>query len=367
MNPRATVSLVFLSGLIFSCSGLNKKLGSFQEKEPDWVKTIQQIDKINENQTLKVSQAIEKITFGSCSDQNLPQPIWKPILEENSQLFIGLGDNIYASLPETKPISQAYLKQLNNKDIRSFRQSVPWIGTWDDHDYGFNDGGGLHSDYEEALASFRSYFPNSSKVISPNQKGIYHSFIIGNKPKTIQIIVLDTRSFRSSLEKDTRGIPLIIYRPTLDTKKTILGEEQWIWLENELQRPANLRLLISSIQVLPLEHGFEKWSNFPHERKRLFDLFKKHSIKNLVILSGDRHLSEVSKIQLDKKQKIFEVTSSGLNRVGNLFQETNFLRTEPSIFEQNYGIFDIDYLKKQISYSVKNVEGKTIQQHKIKF
>ena len=54
----------------------------------------------------------------------------------------------------------------------------------------------------------------------------------------------------------------------------MLGDAQWAWLAERLREPAALRLIVSSIQVLAEGHGWERWSNLPKERQRLFDLIR---------------------------------------------------------------------------------------------
>ena len=74
----------------------------------------------------------------------------------------------------------------------------------------------------------------------------------------------------------------------------MLGEDQWRWLAEQLRVPAEVRLLVSSIQVVAEDHGWEKWMNFPHERERLFKLIRETGAEGVIILSGDRHLAELS-------------------------------------------------------------------------
>lgn len=343
-----------------SCATLPKSMGPVALESPESV--FQTIKDLSPNQGLRVNQVLKQIVIGSCMDQNYPQPVWTTLKkQEGIDLFISGGDTVYASVPKDKPISKMYVKQLQNPDLVEFRKNVPWLGTWDDHDYGVNDGGGEHPEYEEAKKSFLAFLPNSSKVISPQQKGIYHSIIVGNKPQTLQVIMLDTRSFRSPLVPHPPGDPLKRYQPTQDKNLTLLGAEQWSWLETELQKPANLRLLVSSIQIIPEEHGFEKWANFPHERERLFKLMKKYKIKNLLLVSGDRHLAEFSKIKLDKKNSLLEITASGLNKGSQLANETNKHRLGTAVLEPNYVQLDIDYLKRRVNILVKSVSGELLK------
>jgi alkaline phosphatase D len=352
-------------GLISKLSFKPSKIRS--ERPAEDMSSLKKIETLSPNQPLKIGKVIEKIGFGSCMDQNYPQPVWKALKSENLDLFIVLGDIVYASVPDNKPISKAYLKQIENPDLNEFRSTVPWIGVWDDHDFGINDGGGDHPEFDDAKAHLQAFLPNSAKVTPPNQKGVYHSIILGNKPKTLQVIVLDTRTFRSPLEPDINGNPLRQYKPTSDTSKTLLGEEQWKWLETELQKRANFRILVSSIQVLPEQHGFEKWANFPHERKRLLELIEKNKLKNLVILSGDRHFAEVSQLKLNKKHSLIEITSSGLNKNSQLKDEKNALRVGVPYLESNYGTLILDYMKKVAFYRLKSSDGKLIYEHRIRF
>jgi alkaline phosphatase D len=319
------------------------------------------------NRLLKVGEVIESIAFGSCMDQNYPQKVWETLNSESLDLFIGLGDFVYASHPQDKPIGKAYLKQLEQEKLKEFRLKVPWIGVWDDHDFGVNDGGGDHEEFEEAKTHLLAFLPNSSRVIPPEQKGLYHSIILGNKPKKLQIILLDTRTYRSPLVPHAEPSNLQRYQANLDESSTLLGSDQWDWLEKEFQKPANFRILVSSIQVLPEKHGFEKWANFPHERKKLLDLIEKNKLQNLVILSGDRHFSELSSLKLNKKHHLLEITGSGLNKKSQLEDEINPLRIGRPYFQANYGVLKIDYMKRRAWYYLKSEDGHIQYERPIRF
>ncbi|MCS6837907.1 MAG: alkaline phosphatase family protein [Bdellovibrionaceae bacterium] len=317
------------------------------------------------NAPLKINQNIRRIAFGSCMDQHYAQPVWEALNRDQVDLFIGLGDLVYASAPADKPMGKAYLEQIEkNPQLIEFRKKVPWLGVWDDHDFGINDGGGHHPEYSEAKSLLMAFLPNSAKVMPPEEeKGVYHSVILGNKPQTLQIIFLDTRTHRSPLlpHPEAKNNPKLRYSPSDDPQARFLSEEQWAWLEQEFMKPANVRLLISSIQVLPDQHGFEKWGNFPKERERLLQLIKKHRLKNLVILSGDRHFSEVSRVPLNKKRFLYEITSSGLNRESNLMDEKNPFRVNGSAyFKPNYGLIEIDYARGRIIYQTKDQMGQEV-------
>ena len=106
-----------------------------------------------------------------------------------------------------------------------------------------------------------------------------------------------------------------------DPSKTYLGEKQWKWLNNSLKEKADIRFIVSSIQVIADGHGYEKWGNLPMEKLRLFNLIDKNNINNLIILSGDRHRGGIYKEKTNGGNQLFELTSSSLNLpAGKLFK-----------------------------------------------
>ena len=45
---------------------------------------------------LSAAEPVTRIALGSCADQDRPQPIWEAIVAQQPQLFLFLGDNVYA-------------------------------------------------------------------------------------------------------------------------------------------------------------------------------------------------------------------------------------------------------------------------------
>src|SRR5262249_38225405 len=134
--------------------------------------------------------------------------------------------------------------------------------------------------------------------------------------------------------------------PDNDEKKTILGEAQWQWLEKQLRAPAELRLLCSSIQLVPEDHGYEKWMNLPLERARLFKLLQATKANGVVVLSGDRHLAELSAMDAGIGYPLFDLTSSGLNQGytrGWRKLEANRHRVMTMNVGNNFGLVTIDW------------------------
>ena len=150
-----------------------------------------------------------------------------------------------------------------------------------------------------------------------------------------------------------------------DADAVLLGEPQWSWLEQQLSVPADIRIICSSIQLVPQFNGWEFWANFPDERKRLFSLLKRLGAKGVFIISGDTHWSELSRIDKVIDYSLWEMTSSGLTEEWKKVSP-NIHRVGAAYSQVNYGLIEIDWDQPdpQITLSIKGVIGQTvIQQH----
>jgi alkaline phosphatase D len=344
---------------------------------------------------LDATQSIQTIAFGSCADQDQPQPLWKTIEAQNPELFLFMGDNIYGSSKNQKPLSEQYRKLNRIAEYRSVREKVPFLAIWGDHDFGQNESGATPVDKEIARNEFLKYWTYLRTQLPKNQKALYHSKMIGAKKNTVQVIMLDTRWDRSDLKKNTddenttaspvvsaistdatSSTPAVVNtpknpRPYLadeDKSKHFLSEEQWNWLENELRKPAALRILVSSIQVIANDHQFEKWGNFPHERERLFNLLKTTKAKNLVILSGNRHAGSIAQVDVKGVGKVFDITASGLNnpaKPGYILKDSTYLKD--AFPEVNFGLMKIDWSAKKALIELRSLDNSVVNSTEFKF
>jgi alkaline phosphatase D len=297
---------------------------------------------------------LTRIAFGSCADQDKPLPIFDTIAAVKPELLLLTGDNIYADLEKGRKVTPAVIREKYDTlaklpGFRRLRATCPVLATWDDHDFGKNDGGADWALKDESQKLFLDFWGVAKGDPRRAQKGVYHSTVVGPVGKRVQVILLDTRYFRSPLKRAPKPLPgdrVPPYVPNTDPGATVLGAEQWAWLEGELRQPAEVRLLVSSIQVVADEHPYEKWANFPKERDRLYSLIRDTGAGGVVILSGDRHLAEVS---LDPKAAVgyplYDVTSSGLNQgtKGWRAPEKNSHRVSAMPYGDNFGVVLIDW------------------------
>lgn len=251
-----------------------------------------------------------RIAFGSCADQSKPQPVWDVIASKNPDMFVFLGDNVYADTFDMEDMARQYERLGLIPEFKRFRQKVPIVATWDDHDYGQNDIGREYPKRFESKNIMLNFFGEPKNSPRRTREGVYASYFVEHPSRRVQVILLDLRWFRSKLYQDANGH----FAPNPDPEAELLGAEQWKWLEEQLAQPVDYRILGSSIQFLSGEHRWEKWSNFPYEQRRLIHLLEKMRIDNLTIISGDMHYGEISREVLAHGFELIDLTSSGLNR-----------------------------------------------------
>jgi len=290
---------------------------------------------------------LERIAFGSCARQDKPQPIWNAIVATKPDLYLSLGDNIYGDTDDMAVMKQKYDLLAAIPGWQNLRKTCPILATWDDHDYGINDGGADYPKKDQSQQIFLDFFGVAKDSPRRTQKGIYHVETFGPPEKRVQVIVLDTRYFRSPLKRKPGKTPFNEgpFEPSADTKATMLGDAQWQWLETELKTPAKVRILVSSIQVVAQDHGWEKWHNFPHERERLYKLIKDTTAAGLVCVSGDRHLAELSMMDAGIGYPLYDLTSSGLTEAAQKWRklEVNRHRIATMNWGNNSGLITIDW------------------------
>jgi alkaline phosphatase D len=189
------------------------------------------------------------------------------------------------------------------------------------------------------------------------------SYLFDGGRKDVHVILLDTRSFRDDLRdatgisfQGTNGIGYAAdYVPHTGTDSTLLGDEQWNWLEKQLEVKADVRIIGSSTQFGIEWNGYECWGNFPHEQEKMAHLIAKSNAFNrqmgrgkvpVIFLSGDVHYGEISgwksrdaglNATLDT---LFDVTSSGITSKWD-FATPNGNRLEGPLMDNNIGMLQI--------------------------
>lgn len=292
-----------------------------------------------------------RIAFGSCAKQNKPQDIWKAIVATKPDLWIWLGDAIYAKWEDIGDMREHYRQQKDNPNYQLLLKNVPVIGVWDDHDFGSNKSGNEFRYKEESRQLYLDFLGEPKESPRRKQQGIYASFLCGEPGKQIKIILMDVH-----WSCDDPG-------PNGD----LLGAAQWKWLEKELQTSqAQVNIIGSGIQILASEQPYDKWANYGKSRDRLLKLIRESKDPNVILISGDRHLAEISKLEgPEVNYPIYDITSSGLTHtvdffwhVRNLFQgEPNRYRVGNQLLEFNFGEIDIEW-GKRVEGQIRDSQGR---------
>jgi alkaline phosphatase D len=306
------------------------------------------------------------IAFGSCNRQDEAQPLWDAIIEEKPDLFLWGGDNIYADTDDMSELEAQYHKQKKHPEYQRLIRTTPVLGTWDDHDYGKNDAGKEWEYKMESQQLLLDFLGVKKDDPRRKRKGVYHSETFTEKGKLIKVIVLDTRYFRSPLQKSKEKGK----RYTPNGNGTILGKEQWEWLERELKNnTADYTVILSSIQVLSGEHGFETWGNFPAEIEKLENLLQDSEAENVIVLSGDRHISEFSQKKIEGlDDPLVDFTSSGMTHAYSDFNgEPNQYRIGEVVSDLSFGLLKFDFATGNVKMEMRGPGNKLQQEYWVNY
>ena len=323
---------------------------------------------------------ITKVLLGSCLDEEKgPSKALMSLPGENADLFLMVGDNVYgdrdgraytnnqADLDELK---ESFADLALREDFIKVRQSVPMMVSWDDHDYGANDSG-KEFPFRGLAERIHEVFWGLDGQDVGQWPGTYYARTFGPEGQRTQVIMLDTRFFRSGLtptdDWGAKGKERYIPAPD-GSMQDMLGSVQWTWLENQLRQPADIRLIASSIQVMPTAHGFEAWSTMPEERQRLFDMIEKTNATGVVFLSGDRHTAFVYEEDGILPYTANELTSSSLNvSFQSESSEVDVRQVGAGFAPENYGTVEVDWAARTLQLKIKDNEGATVRENLVQF
>ena len=285
------------------------------------------------------TQELLTLGFGSCLHQDRSMDILKTIEKKELDLFMFIGDNVYGDQKdgELDKLIRTYKQQYNN--LENFLSTVSTEFIWDDHDFGLNDGGSNYRYKDRAKELFLETWKIPSKDPRRLRDGLYFDKMMKKNGLKIHLIFLDNRSFKSEwkstdeLNKEGKER----YVKDFDPHKTLLGKKQWQWLKGKLNEDSDIKIILSSLQILSLGHGWESWDKLPLERERLFNMIDESNVSNLFILSGDRHRGGFYRFKTKDNKDIYEFTSSSLNlpipfnteekgplRIGSTYRKANF-------------------------------------------
>lgn len=282
-----------------------------------------QFDLALRNPELINPKTLQKFAFGSCNKQNLNQSHWKTIASNQPDLWLWLGDNIYANgLSETDRAAE-YNKLKGNTHYNAFAQEIAIDGIWDDHDYYDNNSDGSYKEKSKSQKVHLDFL--DIPLMSPRrlQEGIFHSIEYGEDQQKIEFLMLDVRYFRG-LNKDYPN----------------LGFIQSEWVKHRLAiSDAQLIFIVSGINITSEYTSYtfktEGFNQYKKDRMRFLDMIDSAN-RNVIILSGDRHVADITDAPLASGRSVLEFMSSGLTHHAN-YSFPNPHRIGPEVQSNNYG------------------------------
>ncbi|MEM7458760.1 MAG: alkaline phosphatase D family protein [Pseudomonadota bacterium] len=323
---------------------------------------------------------ITRVLLGSCLDEEKgPSAAMMSLASEPADLFLMVGDNVYGdrdgrsyigNQPNLDEVQESFNDLAAREDFQTVRQNTAMMVAWDDHDYGANDAG--------AEFPFRGFAERVHEVFWGLEDedvgqwpGTYYARTFGPEGQRTQVIMLDTRFFRSTLtptdDWGAKGKERYLPAPS-GSMQDMLGAAQWTWLENQLRQPADIRLVASSVQVMPTTHGWEAWSALPDERQRLFDLIKRTQATGVVFLSGDRHSAFIYEEDGVLPYAAHELTSSSLNvAFATETEEMDARQVGAGFPPENYGAIEIDWDARAIALKIMDNSGEIVRENAIAF
>ena len=309
-----------------------------------------------------------RIALGSCAYINEPvydrpgkpygggYEIFETIANDGFDAMFWLGDNIYLREADFGSYS-GYVHRYNHTrstpELQTLLSRGAHYAVWDDHDYGPNNCDGSYANKALAKKAFDAYWPNPTGEVAAAPELNATSFAFADA----EVFLLDNRTHRVN---DVMG----------EGKRQMFGEIQLEWLLNNLKNSrAPFKLIAVGGQVVSNAAIYENFAQFPEERQWLLSELNRLNIQGVVFLSGDRHSSELSKLQLANGNWVYDLTVSPLTSGSyDHSQEPNKLR-EPGtmVGERNYGMLEITGPRKErtLRMQIKSAQGTLIWERSI--
>ncbi|MDD5151306.1 MAG: alkaline phosphatase D family protein [Flavobacterium sp.] len=328
--------------LPYETSFSSKKLWQWREDAPDFTVALGSCTYINEPEFDRPGKG-----YGS------GYSIFESINSKNPDIMLWGGDNVYlreADWDSKTGIMHRYTHSRSIKEMQPLLAKTQNFAIWDDHDFGPNDSDRSFYNKNLTLEVFKDFWANKSYGMSPEQnEGNYSTFNWGDA----QFFLLDDRFFKSPNDRKTGA-------------RTLLGDKQFEWLIDALTySTAPFKIIYFGGQVITTAARFENYSTYPEEKEKLLKEILDNNIKGVLFLSGDRHFSELSKLDRSGTYPLYDWTVSPLTSgVSDSYKEDkNTNKVEESLFAvNNFGIISFSGNKenRQIKLSLYDKDGKEL-------
>lgn len=273
------------------------------------------------------------------------EKMWNTLSTHNLTAFLLLGDNVYIDLPQMPGAfhNYTYYRRQSRPEYRKFLETTNVYAIWDDHDAAIDDiWMGPYIDRPAwKLPMLRHFERQWVNPFNGTEKapGCYFNFSIGE----VEFFMLDCRFYRTNPFKEER---------------TMLGPAQKQWLKDFLlQSEAKIKVIVSSVPwALGAKPGSkDTWAGFEKERKEIFDFLTDNKIEGVILISADRHRTDVWKIERENDYPLYEFMSSKLTNIHTheLIPEAIIAYNEKCSF----GKLEFDFNKNKILFEIINIDN----------
>jgi alkaline phosphatase D len=271
--------------------------------------------------------------------------------------MLWLGDNWYtreADYHSAWGLNARASNDRKSSPIQALLKAMPNYATWDDHDFGPNDCDKSYQFSNESRDAFKRFWANPT--YGDGQKGIYTKFSIAD----CEIFVLDDRTWRSNdnMSDSINGMP--------NMEKRMFGFQQMDWLKNALlASKANFKIIMTGSQMLNPVSPFDCFRKFPAEYLEFMEFIAIEKINGILFFTGDRHHSEVIKIDRPNAYPLYDVTisplTSGTHKFGGA-EKNNPYRVYGLDQLQNFGEIKVTGTldNRNMTITFKGVKGENL-------
>ncbi len=261
--------------------------------------------------------------------------IFESMAKEKAAFMLWLGDNWYTRDVDYSDEWGLWNRASHDRSIpvlQKFLKTTSHFAIWDDHDFGPNDMGKNYILKNTSREVFKSYWLNTTYGF--NGQGIYSMMSYSD----VDVFMMDDRWWRSA----DNMLDSVNGKPNPDKK--MWGKEQMEWLKNSLlYSKASFKIIATGSQVLNPVSPFDKLANCPVEYNELLDFLYANKINGVLFLSGDRHHTEVIKVNREGTYPLYDITVSPLTAGTHTFggvEKNNPYRVLGIDEKQNYGKFN---------------------------
>ena len=314
------------------------------------------------------AQQSTRIALGCCVDQSERQAVWDALNLAEPEVFALLGNGVSADADDMDELLAAYEVFNRYRGPRLLRRNSAFVSTWGADDYSIDGHEGADNPQRYAVRNhFLTFW--REPLTSPRmfqEHGIAKSFIVGEAPQRVQIILLDTRWAREPLK--TKGVFARIGHYFDDNTgpyqvgptHRLLGEGQWQWLEEQLKKDAEVRVILSEMPFVAPQNGFPSWALFTQEQQRLFALIDNLEVKHVLFGHGGVHFGQIVKAPQLLDYPVWQVSSGTINRSDETPYQFNQRQGsgEPST---RFGMIEITWLEQPtVTLSLRDVNGRSL-------